>query len=75
MTIWRQEATSQALAIHAQLTPMQAEAALKGLAKLINRKVKAGDTIIIEGLGTFEPMVLGGITIQFRDDKHKEIKC
>ncbi len=66
MAIWNQKATSNALACQAQLTPMQAEAAVEGLVKLINRKIKDGDTVVIDGLGSFEPMLLNGKVIQFR---------
>lgn len=66
MTIWNQKATSKALACQAQLTPMQAEAAIEGLAKLISRKIKDGDTVVIDGLGSFEPMLINGKVIQFR---------
>jgi nucleoid DNA-binding protein len=71
MTIWNQKATSTALACQARLTPLQAEAALDSLAVLINRKIKDGDTVIIDGLGVFEPMVLDGKVIQFTEAAHK----
>lgn len=71
--IYNRAQFAHALAAQAQLTPGQAEAALRGLGTLVVSRVKRGDCIMLDGFGLFERIEHNGKPVLvFR--QHKRVK-